>query len=216
MKTVALTLSLLAPLSALGDNEIPQPVIDALSKTFPHHVPNATFIQIGDLTGDGVTEVATLLGDPQYNKYNKYDEQDSEIRIAVLTGTKNDGYKVFALSHELPRDPNIFIFLRIQKQSLHLLTSGRGWADDYQFKMRDGELVLIGHESSEFGAIEDKKPFIRESFNYLTGIAVRSEKSEKRYKDKTGRFTTGKLVKLTDFNPSWDFFHMRPEHVEYP
>ncbi|TAK63464.1 hypothetical protein [Methylobacter sp.] len=213
MKALVLALSLLAPLQALGDNEIPQPVIDALSKTFPRHVPNATYIEIGDLTGDGIAEVVTLLGDPQYNKY---EEQDSEIRVAVLTGTTNDGYKVFALSHELPRDPNIFIFLRIQKQSLYLLTSGRGWSDEYQFKMRDGQLVLIGQESKEFGAIEEKKPFIQESFNYLTGIAIYSEKSEKGYKEKTGHFTTGKLIKLTEFNPSWEFFHMRPEHVEYP
>jgi hypothetical protein len=212
MSKKLLILSLCVPLLALGNNEIPQPIIDTLSKFFPHHEPNATYIEIGDLTGDGVDDVVTLLGDPQYNKH---EEQDPEIKIAVLIGVRNNGYKLLALSPELAYDSHIFYFLRIQKQSLYLLTSGRDWSVDYQFKMRDGELVLIGEESTEFGPDVEKKPFIRESFNFLTGEALYSVKSEKGYKEKRGRFKTGKPVKLTDFYLNEESFRITPEYVEY-
>lgn len=212
MKFAALILLLLAACQVTASSDLPAPVVDALRKTLPHHEPNKKYIEMGDLNNDGVAEIATLLGDPDYNKFK---EKDGEIRIVILSGNPSEGFKVLTSSPELPRDPNVFYFLRVKNQSLYLLTSGRGFTLNYQFKLRGGDFVLIGEESTSFSPSEENAPYIKESFNYLTGRAVHSEKSSKGYKEKKGSFEGKRLVKLVEFNLSDEFFHTQPSQVEY-
>ena len=212
MKFAALILLLLAACQVTASSDLPAPVVDALRKTLPHHEPNKKYIEMGDLNNDGVAEIATLLGDPDYNKFK---EKDGEIRIVILSGNPSEGFKVLTSSPELPRDPNVFYFLRVKNKSLYLLTSGRGFTLNYQFKLRGGDFVLIGEESTSFSPSEENAPYIKESFNYLTGRAVHSEKSSKGYKEKKGSFEGKRLVKLVEFNLSDEFFHTQPSQVEY-
>ncbi len=212
MKFAVLIPILLAAFPVMASSDLPAPVVDALRKSLPHHEPNRKYIEMGDLNNDGVVEIATLLGDPDYNEFK---ENDSAIRIVILSGNPSEGFKVLTSSPELPRDTNVFYFLRVKNQSLYLLTSGRGFTLDYQFKLKSGDFVLIGEESTSFSPSDENAPYIKESFNYLTGRAVHSEKSSKGYKEKKGSFERKRPVKLAEFNLSDEFFHTQPSHVEY-
>lgn len=199
-------------LGSYADSETTINVADVLQKHFPYHEPNPDFIAVGDLNGDGVSEVATLLGDPSYNRYQ---ENDAEIRIVVLKGTKRDDeFTKAAVSPALPRDPNVQYFLRINNGSLFLLTSGRGFSNDYQFQMRKEQLLLVGEELKTYDPSESSMNWSRSSFNYLTGQLTSSKKSSGRYQEKTCKFATKKLHSIVEFDLANESFRTRPGGLE--
>lgn len=208
MRVATLLLSFLAFSSTALAQQVPREALDAIRLTFPDHEPNSEFVAVGDLTNDGVPEVATLLGDPQHNKHEK---RDFELRIAILSKTAAGQYATMALSRELPGNPLVFYFVKIEKKSLFLLTSGRDWADDYQFQFRNGVFVLIGEVASRFGPGD--APYERESFNYLTGKAVRSQTVGKHRTEQKGTFAVRPLVELTKFDLNDESFQTRPNQV---
>ena len=181
---------LLFPLMTVVASDIPQPIIDALLKEFPRYVQNSKSIAIGDLNHDGIPEVVTFLGDPQ----------DNVLKIGVLTRADGDGYKVLVTSPEFSADPRGFYFLKIEKQSLYLLTSCCSWSSDYQFKMHNGDIVLIGKKWRNIVPVESKEPDTGESINYLTGEAIVWSKVGKRYTEKRAKFSAHAPSKLKDFD----------------
>ncbi len=184
MKFAVLIPILLAAFPVMASSDLPAPVVDALRKSLPHHEPNRKYIEMGDLNNDGVVEIATLLGDPDYNEFK---ENDSAIRIVILSGNPSEGFKVLTSSPELPRDTNVFYFLRVKNQSLYLLTSGRGFTLDYQFtdrhfnhmrpsiapqnSLRTTGISSQSHSGALVGSAAAKKSVVQENDFHRAGCA---------------------------------------------
>ncbi|MGN6525663.1 MAG: hypothetical protein ACTHL8_04690 [Burkholderiaceae bacterium] len=97
----------------------------------------------GDLDGDGVEDFAIVAGDPHGGP-----DGASAMRLFVFTGLRPGGFRLAAKSAPLD-DAEV----SIRRGSVFLHRDGADgccahWAEDFQFRLRGGQAMLIGLETA--------------------------------------------------------------------
>ena len=111
-----------------------------------YHLRSSTF---GDLDGDGIPDFATFAGDPLYNENGIED-----LQVLVFKGRADGGFDLLARSGAILGNGRVSHAVTIARGSLFLHRDGSDgccghWVEEFQFKQRDGQLMLIGVESSD-------------------------------------------------------------------
>lgn len=144
-------------------------------------------IATGDLTGDGIPDVAMLLTG------RASDEQPNAERLVVLAGLPDNSYKILAISGEFCH-PSKFYNLDIRAMSLFVeaveyADSSRkaSYTLQFRYNSKASDLQLIGKESIS-QSYEDSS-VERISSNYLTGKSIHTfrERGKTTAKEKTMR-----------------------------
>ena len=154
----------------------------------------------GDVNGDGVEDFVTFIGDPLYN-----DSGVEDLRMAVFLGTKNNTFKFYDVSLAILGHERVFHALEIKRQSIFLHRDGSGgccshWVEEFQFKIRDGRLALIGLETAEIHPEGVADPDTGSSANLVTGQVIKWTDVGKKRREKKMKVPALKPVPLKDFD----------------
>ncbi len=197
-KAIFIAIALLLSGLACSAEKIPREVLDVLQHQFPSSKLDQELIVLGDLNKDGLTDFATLLGDPS---------GEEELKIVAFFGKSGGGYQIVSLSPDIEHGGRASVWIEIKKQSLFLHRSGSGgccsdWVEVFQFKIRDNDLVLIGEEHSVFARGDELSEYgdYGKSVNFLTNEVRHWRKSGKKRKDIVKKFAPFGLTKLRSFN----------------
>jgi hypothetical protein len=184
--------------------EVRSPWLAQAKAAFERYAPASRFhddaTAFGDLNGDGVTDFATFVGDPLYNERGV-----ENLKVAVFLGTAGNTFSFHAVSPAILGHDSVSHGLEIKRQSLFLHRDGSGgccshWAEDFQFKMREGQLMLIGIELATIHPEDVKDPDTGVSANVLSGQVIKWAGSGKRRKETRQTVETLKPVPLTEFD----------------
>lgn len=134
-------------------------------------------IVFGDLNGDGVRDFASLVGDTSGST------DGGKLVAAVFLGSPDKTFSFQEVSSDLFAHVRVDPELEIRKKSLFLSRAGSGgccsrWLEVFQFQMREGRLMLIGVETSNFPTSDPEEgdeptPDTGVSANLLTGKVIR-------------------------------------------
>jgi hypothetical protein len=136
-----------------------------------HFQENTTVF--GDINGDGISDFVTFVGAPEYT-----DKSVEDLKIAVFLGGPNDTFSFFGTSSELLGHEKVVHELGIGGQSIYLRRKGPEgccyhWTEDFQFKMRNGRLELIGVELRMYHLEGNSGHDSGSSANVLTGAVIK-------------------------------------------
>jgi hypothetical protein len=160
--------------------------------------PEAT--TFGDLDGDGVDDFAAFLGDARYN-----DDGIEDLQVLVFKGRPDGRFELVTRSGAILGNGRVSHALEIKHGSLYLHRDGSDgccghWVEEFQFKRRDGQLMLIGLEQGDYHPEGVDQPDEGYGVNLVTGQSehwVGSDKHRKRHR----RDVPGlKPVPLAGFN----------------
>lgn len=183
-----LILTSLFALSFLCRADTQSPLLPQAQLAFERYAPTGHFhsysTAFGDINGDGVTDFVTFVGDPYYN-----DNGVEDLKAAVFLGAKDHTFSFYAVSSEILGHERVFHALEIRQQSIYLHRDGSGgccshWVEEFQFKMRDGHLMLIGLETSDVHPEGITEPDTGVSANLLTGRVIKWSDTGKKRKQK--------------------------------
>jgi hypothetical protein len=125
----------------------PRAAVEAVRQRFPDRFVDPSSWAMGDLDGDGIAELAAVLGDPMTN------DADRILQVAVFRG-KPDGHFAFVgVTQDLPSDGGVVQTVSIIGQALLLDRDGadgyrRRRHESFEFRWREGHLRLVGMEVS--------------------------------------------------------------------
>jgi hypothetical protein len=167
VKTILALATLVASLAAHATP--PDPARDAqaraaLAQAAPGTAFEADAAAFGDLDGDGVDDFAIVAGDPHGGAAGA-----GNMRAYVFKGLPQGGFRLVASSA-----PVDYAVVSIRRGSVFLNRDGASgccahWAHGFQFKMRDGQLMLIGVESGLYHPDGVREPDQGTSANLVTG-----------------------------------------------
>lgn len=154
----------------------------------------------GDINGDGITDFATFIGDPNYN-----DKGVEDLKAVVFLGTKDKTFNFYDVSLEVLGNDRVSNSLQIKKQSLYLHRDGSGgccshWVEEFQFKIRNGHLTLIGLETMDIHPEGINDPDNGVSVNFLTGRQIKWGQVGKKKKKTTTVAPISEPILFKDFN----------------
>ena len=148
----------------------PPAALEAVRQRFPERFDDPSSWAMGDLDGDGIADLAAVLGDPMSN------DADRILQIAVFRGRPDGRFAFAGVTQDLPSDGGLFQNVSIKGQALMLDRDGaRGcchrWHETFKFRWRDARLRLAGLEIAE--AINDRpRDDHGASVDVLTGEVV--------------------------------------------
>jgi len=199
-----LILMILVAWSLLCTADTQSPLLPQAKIAFEQHVPTSRFhdyaTAFGDINGDGLTDFVTFIGDPNYN-----DNGVENLKAIVFLGTKDKTFNFYEVSSEVLGHERVSHALEIKKQSLYLHRDGSGgccshWVEEFQFKIRDGHLILIGLETANYHPEGITDPDTGVSANFLTGRVIKWVNAGKSRKEKRIIAPTLKPVPFKDFD----------------
>jgi hypothetical protein len=163
----------------------------------PFHADRLVF---GDLDGDGIEDVATFLGDDYYN-----DNGVENLQVLVFGGKKNGTFELIARSADFPGHERLSYALSIEHGSLFVHRDGADGccahsAADFQFKRRDGQLMLIGLATATFHPEGVNLPDKGVSINLVTAQAETWTGSGKNAKRQRGNVSGLRPVPFAGFD----------------
>ena len=165
---------------------------DALRKEFTNTGTDPE-VSIGDINNDGVIDFSALVEDPTGN----------DLKIVVFLGGKNKTFKLYKSSGDTFKHERVYQLVQIKKGSIFLHRDGSGgccshWAEDFQFKLQNNEIALIGFEVSNFvaGDIPDDSGH---SINFITSTMVNWKQKGKQRTEKKIKISPYELIKLENF-----------------
>jgi hypothetical protein len=186
----------------------PSPLLPQAKVAFKQYAPTSRFhdyaTDFGDINGDGLTDFVTFVGDPNYN-----DNGVENLKVVVFLGAKDKTFNFYEVSSEILGHQRVYHALMIKKQSLYLSRGGSGgccsrWAEEFQFKIRDGHLILIGLETANYHPEGITDPDTGVSANLLTGRVIkwvkRANASKGKKEKKRSVEPTLKPVPFKDFD----------------
>ncbi|SMC25427.1 hypothetical protein SAMN02745857_02163 [Andreprevotia lacus DSM 23236] len=190
----------------------PAPALLAQAKAaFEHYAPGAHFHEdataFGDINGDGITDFATFLGDPNYNDHGVED-----VKVLVFLGAKDHTFSLLEASRALPGHERIFYVVDIKRQSVFVHSDGSGgccshWGMELQFRQQASRLMLIGLESVNVYVDGSDEQESGTSANLLTGKVIDWSGSGKARREKKRVLTGLKPVSFAEF----DYRHLPVE-----
>ncbi|NWB95812.1 hypothetical protein HX882_07930 [Pseudomonas gingeri] len=162
---------ILTPLAVFAGNQLDQAKA-AYTQKFPDRVLDPRDVSFGDLNGDGIPDFVAFYGDASYNQRGIED-----LGIVVFLGGKSGSFSFYKASSTISGNERVGHSVKIKNGSLFFSKDGSGgccshWAEDYQFKMRDGDLRLIGATTMTF-ATDGTSDDYGSSRNLLTGAMVK-------------------------------------------
>ena len=168
----------LAGVSAVRHPAPPRAALEAVHQRFPERFVDPTSWAIGDLDGDGIDELAAVLGDPMSN------DADKILQVAVFRGRPDGRYAFAGVTQDLPGDGGVFQNVSIRSQALLLDRDGaRGcchrWHETFRFRWRDGRMRLAGVDVAE-GINDGPRDDHGVSVNVLTGDVLAWQVQGKR------------------------------------
>ncbi|MEO5689753.1 MAG: hypothetical protein ABIR54_20545 [Burkholderiaceae bacterium] len=148
----------------------PRAAVEAVRLRFPERFVDPSSWAMGDLDGDGIVDLAAVLGDPMRNNPDKIPQ------VAVFRGKPDGRFSFAGVTQDLPIDGGCFESVSIKGQMLMLDRDGasgysRRWHETFKFMWRDGHLRLVGLEVAD-GINDGPRDDHGESVNVLTGDIV--------------------------------------------
>lgn len=175
MRIRFLILAVIVSFSWLSRAEVPSLSLPQAKTAFEKHVPRMEFrgdmTAFGDINGDEIIDFVTFIGPPTYIS-NRGDE---DLKAAVFLGTKDNTFNFYEVSSKILGGERAYReashALEIKKQSIFLRQHGRSgccgfWSKEFRFKIRNGQLMLIGVETEEF---QEETP---EEIAIQTGVSI--------------------------------------------
>lgn len=162
------------------------------------HPETTTF---GDLDGDGVDDFATFLGDAYYN-----DNGVEDLQVLVFKGRRDGRFELVTRSGAIFGHERISHALQIKRGSLYLHRDGADGCcahgvEEFQFKRRDGQLMLIGLESGLYHPDGVDLPDHGYGVNLATGQSEHWSGSDEKHRKRQRRSIRGlKPVPLAGFD----------------
>ena len=154
----------------------------------------------GDLDGDGIDDFATFLGDPYYN-----DDGVEDLQVLVFKGHPDGGFELLARSGAILGNGRVSHALQIRLGSLFLHRDGSDgccghWVEEFQFKQRGGQLMLIGVETADRHPDGVNQPDDGSSIDLATGQSEHWTGSGKHVKRRHRTVPGLKPVPLAGFD----------------
>jgi hypothetical protein len=123
----------------------PRAAVEAVRLRFPERFIDPSTWAMGDLDGDGIADLAAVLGDSARNNADKIPQ------VAVFRGKPDGRFAFVGVTQDLPIDGGCFERVSIKGHALLLDRDGadgyhRRWHETFQFAWRDGHLRLVGLE----------------------------------------------------------------------
>lgn len=201
-----LILAMLVSCPLLGQAEAKSPLLPQAKVAFERYTPGSSFdddaTAFGDFNGDGVTDFVTFITSPNDN-----DTGAKNLKIAAFLGAKDNTFNFYEASSEILGHERVSHDLEIKRQSIFLHRDGSGgccsrWDEIFQFKLRDGQLKLIGLETNTIHAedTDATDPDTGVSANLLTSQVIKWTDTGKRKQEKKITLPTLKPVPFKDFN----------------
>ena len=166
---------------------------DALEKELFSNATDSE-ISFGDINKDGIVDFAALVEDPE----------DHELKIVLFLGDKNKSFKFYQSSGDTFKHDRVSQEVQIKKDAVFLHRDASGgccshWAEDFQFKLRGNEMVLVGLEVTKLVAGDLPNDSGR-SVNFITSEMVSWQQNGKHRTEKKVKFPSSELIKLGNFN----------------
>jgi len=148
----------------------PRAAVEAVRQRFPERFLDPSSWAMGDLDGDGVPDLAAVLGDPMRN------DGDRILQVTVFRGRPGGGFGFVGVTQDLPADGGVFENVSIRGQALLLDRDGADgaharWHETFRFRWRDGRPRLVGLDVAR-GVDHGPRDDHGESVNLLTGDVV--------------------------------------------
>jgi hypothetical protein len=203
-----LILAVLAWSSLLCRAEAQSALLPEAKAAFARYAPSSRFhddaTAFGDINGDGITDFATFIGDPNYS-----DNGVENLKIAVFLGAKGNSFNFYEVSSEIFGHERVSHGLEIKQQSIFLHRDGSGgccshWVEEFQFKLRDGYLMLIGLETANYHPEGITDPDTGVSANLIRGRVIKWTDTGKNRREKKTAVPALKPLPFKDF--SYDTF----------
>lgn len=199
-----LILAALVWCSLLCRAEAQSPFLPEAKAALERHAPSSRFhdyaTAFGDLNGDGITDFVTFIGDPNYS-----DNGVEDLKIAVFLGARGNSFNFYEVSSEIFGHERVTHGLAIERQSIFLHRDGSGgccshWVEEFQFKLRDGQLMLIGLETANNHPEGVTDPDTGVSANLITGRAIKWTGTGKSRRETKAAIPALKPVPFKEFN----------------
>jgi hypothetical protein len=141
---------------------------DALARAAPGLAFESDAAAFGDLDGDGVDDLAVVAGDRLGGATGH-----GAVRLFVFKGVRPGGFQLVAKSPPMD-DAEV----SIRRGSVFLHRDGASgccahYAEDFQFKLRGGQPLLIGLETAFVHADDARDPDRGTSVDLATGVVER-------------------------------------------
>lgn len=171
---------------------------------FEKYVPTNRFhdyaTAFGDVNGDGITDFVTFIGDPHYS-----DNGVENLKVAVFLGTSDKSFIFSEATAEILGHERVSHSLEVKKQSIVLHRDGSGgccshWVEEFQFKMFQGTMSLIGLETATYHPDGVKTSDFGISTNLITGKIQGWAGTHKRSRGKATKVPSLAPVPLSNFN----------------
>lgn len=204
-----LILAILVWCSLLSRAEAQSPILLQAKAAFERYAPNSHFHEhstvFGDINGDGITDFVTFIIDSNHN-----DHDVENMKIAVFLGAKGNSFSLYEVSSGIGSYENdsphpSSSYLEIKRQSIFLDQEGSAgccsiWFEKLQFKLHDGQLMLIGSETANYHPQGSTEPDTGVSANFITGRVIRWSSSGKNRREKKTSISALKPVPFKDFD----------------
>lgn len=186
--------------------ELPVAVGELYARTFPGKPLPVRYGVAGDWNGDGESDYAVFVGDPDYQAQGV-----ETLRLALFLGKGGGDYELAAVSGELPGAPGVFHRLVSRARTLYLYRNGQTpastdagadsahpWVESFQFQFEAGKPVLVGVEMAEYLSRE-RPDGSGQRLNFREGSASYWRQEGGRAKRFERSFTPGTYLPLADF-----------------
>jgi hypothetical protein len=195
-----ITACLVTASCAASADAVPAKVQQLIQKDFPAHRFVLEDVVFGDLNQDGRDDLAALV----LTTGAEGQAEAQRRMVAVYVGQPKGGYRHFATSGDFRPLPLVSTTVQIKKSLLLVTRSGTSgccasWFENFQFKMRAGDVVLVGQKSSETTPGDQINGF-GSTKNYLSNEAVFWRQIGKKRQEVRRTLQTYPLLKLRDFD----------------
>lgn len=188
-----------------ADDQLSSEALSSIKKICPEAPQHPMLIATGDLDGDGLPDVATVV----ICKSTEYGQPQDE-ELIVLYGQQGGFYKIAYRSEVWPWNGRSEMKLKIKNKVLIFSEhcayncNPESWASSYKFKMRNNDLILAGEDHSST-AMSGKDLEFEEtsgnSFNYLTRKVIYWKKTTRQgFSEKRLAFKLKAHLSLSNFN----------------